>query len=388
MERLTVTPFGGRRIGITEIQAIAALEREDLTSGEPCDKWAILRDLNVARAAFNVGDRDLVVLNALLSFHPTTELGLNDQLVVFPSNRKLAERAHGMAESTLRRHLGALVRAGLIHRHDSPNGKRYVRRGQGGEIAIAFGFDLTPLVAMAGNIAETADEMRAAALRLQLLRERVSLKLRDAAKLLELAMDVAPVDDSDITTLADIRRAVRRKSSPEELQQAETHLKTLTRRLTEGLTAVQTREVSVTDSQTERHQHNSKPETYDIEPSLEKAEGETVSPTIPLALVIKACPEISLYASDEVRSWRDLLAAAAFVRGMLGISEDAWLDACETMGRDVAAIVVACILERFDAIRSPGGYLRALCEKSAQGTFSPGPMVMALLSNTSERKAS
>ena len=47
------------------------------------------------------------------------------------------------------------------------------------------------------------------------------------------------------------------------------------------------------------------------------------------------------------------------------------------MGRETAAITVACILQRFTHIGNPGGYLRALSRKAAEGSFSPGPMVMA-----------
>jgi hypothetical protein len=58
---------------------------------------------------------------------------------------------HGKAPATLRR-LASLVEAGLIIRRDSPNGKRFARRGQGGEIESAFGFDLTPLIARVAEI--------------------------------------------------------------------------------------------------------------------------------------------------------------------------------------------------------------------------------------------
>ncbi len=359
-----------------------------MTECLPCDKWAVLRDLNVARTAFNISDRDLVVLNALLSFHPTTELDPADQLIVFPSNRKLAERAHGMAESTLRRHLGALVKAGLIHRHDSPNGKRYVRRGPHGEVAIAFGFDLAPLVLLAGKIAEAAEDMRAEARQLQLLRERVSLRLRDASKLLEILLEDGEADSADVEEITSAKRALRRKSSGVELAAVEGRLLAILARLKAVMETPITEKMDVTDSQTERHYHNSKPEHLDIEPSSEKAWADRAGPTIPIALVVKACPEISLYSSDEVQSWRDLQAAAAFVRGMLGISENAWIDACEVMGRDTASIVVACILQRFEAIHSPGGYLRALTDKAREDAFSPGPMVMALLSSTPKEAVS
>ena len=62
--------------------------------------------------------------------------------VVFPSNRQLSLRAHGMAPATLRRHLAVLVDAGLIVRRDSPNGKRYARKDGAGGLTKAFGFDI------------------------------------------------------------------------------------------------------------------------------------------------------------------------------------------------------------------------------------------------------
>lgn len=57
------------------------------------------------------------------------------------------------------------------------------------------------------------------------------------------------------------------------------------------------------------------------------------------------------------------------------------------MGPAVAAITVACIVRRMTEINRPGGYLRALNAKAADGTFSPGPMVMALLRSEGARAA-
>ena len=66
-----------------------------------------------------------------------------------------------MSASTLRRQLAALVDAGLIVRRDSPNGKRYARKGRGGEIKLAFGFDLAPLVVRAEEFEGMAQEIEA-----------------------------------------------------------------------------------------------------------------------------------------------------------------------------------------------------------------------------------
>lgn len=70
--------------------------------GKPVHKWQVFRNICQARTSLPVSDRALAVLNALLSFHPDTVLtaGAGD-LVVFPSNRLLALRAHGMGRFDL-----------------------------------------------------------------------------------------------------------------------------------------------------------------------------------------------------------------------------------------------------------------------------------------------
>jgi replication initiation protein RepC len=64
---------------------------------------------------------------------------------------------------------------------------------------------------------------------------------------------------------------------------------------------------------------------------------------------------------------------------MMGISTETWAEACESMGPEQAAVTVACILQRFDRIRSPGAYLRHLAGKARAQAFTPLPMVLALL---------
>ncbi len=49
------------------------------------------------------------------------------------------------------------------------------------------------------------------------------------------------------------------------------------------------------------------------------------------------------------------------------------------MGHDNAAITVAAILQRAEAIRSPGAYLRNLTQRARANQFSLAPVIMALL---------
>jgi replication initiation protein RepC len=80
-----------------------------------------------------------------------------------------------------------------------------------------------------------------------------------------------------------------------------------------------------------------------------------------------------------VSTWQDLYAAAAVVRPVLGISPSAWSEAREAMGEETACITVAAILQRAEAIRNPGAYLRNLTERARAAQFSLGPVLMALL---------
>jgi len=389
MERLTTTPFGQRPVTAGLIESMQAATGP--TSVSHLNKWELFRTLCVARSAFNVTDRDLTVLNALLSFHQDANLSDNDNLIVFPSNISLAERAHGMAESTLRRHLAALVNAGLILRHDSPNGKRYAARDEGGQVVRAFGFDLRPLLVRAAEINNAAAEVRAAEVRRKRSREAVTLLKRDALKLVQYGRESGaqgPWEGFE-TTLLTIHKQMRRNLAVEELENHKTQLENLLGKIRDVLT--ETKEMDGSDGNNERHYHNSNKDSYESELCQEKAKGGVsiepepeapvgrVEPNIPLALVLKACPDIEPYSQYPVRHWHELVALAAFVRGMMGISEDAWQQAQRAMGPEVAAVTVAGILQRISDIKSPGGYLRALTRKAEDGAFSPGPMIMALL---------
>jgi len=168
MQTQPTTPFGRRPLSLAMVASQAATENFAAKPGASetaVHKWRLFRALTEAKEPLGVSDRALSVLHALLSFHQETALTLpagdsksaetdssGPGIVVFPSNKELSIRAHGMAPATLRRHLACLVDAGLIIRRDSPNGKRFARRGQGGAIEDAFGFDLTPLVARAEEI--------------------------------------------------------------------------------------------------------------------------------------------------------------------------------------------------------------------------------------------
>lgn len=401
MEYTPISPFM-RPISHAHLRVI---ERPEVSvPGRPVNKWELLRELSKAQAAFGVSERDLTVLQGLLSFFPDDALGGNTEMVVFPSNKAICERLNGMPCSTMRRHLARLVEAGLLQRRDSPNGKRYVRKH--GEERVAFGFDLSPLYCQSEEIARAAEAVREAEERVRRLREVVSLMRRDLAALAEFGDEMQPglglwdrLRDKAVLTA----RALRRKLSIEDLAAYRADLEALLGQARNIIDGPETEEMSINDARSERHHHNSNKESIDLEPALEKSQAaagvpdvntdEPVAdvneqdtrllPKIPLHLVITACPSLKTFYQGEIRHWHQLFDAACHVRPAMGISASAWEEAQRFMGPEQASIVVAAMLERFEDIRSPGGYLRALTTKAAAGEFSCGPMVMALIGRRS-----
>jgi replication initiation protein RepC len=421
------TPFGRRplSLGMLATQANASGIDPELS----VDKWKLLRGASEARETLGISDRALVVLNALLTFYPEAELAEANGLVVFPSNAQLSLRAYGMAPATLRRHLSALVEAGLIFRKDSPNGKRFSRKarfagdegaGQGTDGREAFGFNISPLIARACEIEELAQQVREERYRLKMLKERLSLLRRDIDKLIELGSETLPGIDwqAKYTLFRATVDTLPRQADSEALELAADGLECLQLEISKLLeNKLNSQNMSASESHNERHKQNSKTQsTSDLEPRFRKMQGEPdadndrpveraaaggaegegdkggaetpeagvesgvpAEKPIPLGLVLKACPDIANYAKGEIASWRDLMAAAVTVRSALGVSPSAYQEACEVLGQERAAIVIACILQRAEHITSAGGYLRVLTDKARAGEFSIWPMLLAQL---------
>jgi replication initiation protein RepC len=452
---IPTTSFGRRQATLGQIAAQLQVKRAVDEAGKPgsnapaaVNKWHICRTLTEVRERIGVTDRSLSVLSALLSFHPETALSLpkpragaaddplaasgegastSCDLIVFPSNRQLGQRAHGMAPATLWRHLTVLVQAGLILRRDSPNGKRYARKDASGQerFSDAFGFDLTPLVTRAPEFEALAEEERALQKKRYLTKERISLLRRDVSKSIALGLDEALAGDWEsyrqraMALMTPLRR-IRNDSDLDALAANLTALRLDVAKTLESCIIVQ--DSVCNDHQSEQHQSNSNTNgNSDLEPTskqkghnveaLASTASEPEVKTYPLGLVMEACPDVREYAAGgQVKTWSEFMAAAGAVRPMIGISPDAWREAQDVLGKVEAHVMVATILQRSihsseaetvpgpapgstvvvvngsPAIQSAGGYLRALTDKARVGEFALGPVLMALIGQRLKRK--
>jgi replication initiation protein RepC len=359
-------------------------------------KWHVFQHIKEVRQVLGATDRALTILHALLSFHPETALEADGELIVWPSNEQLMARANGMPPTTLRRHLSVLVDCGLIIRRDSPNGKRYARKGQGGEIEQAYGFDLAPIVARAEEYKTLASAVQAEKKAFRVAKERLTILRRDIVKMIEAGLDEGVPGNwrRFQQTYQEIAGRIPRTAPRQLLESLGGEMEELWREIRELLeTFAKTQNLDANESHSGCHIQNSNPDlSSESERGLatkHEAGGDAAANhnlrslpkrELPLGIVLDACPNMHwLSKGSEIRHWKDLVAAAELARPMLGISPSAWREAREVLGDQQAAITLAAIYQKADQINSAGGYLRSLTDRAKEGKFSVWPMIMALL---------
>jgi replication initiation protein RepC len=83
-------------------------------------------------------------------------------------------------------------------------------------------------------------------------------------------------------------------------------------------------------------------------------------------------PRLRTYLTTPRPVWRDIVDAADWLRGEMGISRPLWGEACLAMGRECAAVAVGLVsakpAEHFRT--SPGGYFHGMVAKAKAGELN------------------
>ena len=347
---------------------------EPATIAAPRALWRVLDALAPCRQHYGLAAHSLSVLRALISFLPKATT-VDAALVVWPSNKTLCERADGMDERTLRRHIDRLVKAGIIARRSSSNGKRFALRCRS-DIVAAFGFDLRPLLDSAENIAATTERLRAQAEQAAALRVEV-LNLLHA-----VAQSSPPLPGCED---AAIRRMLRRRPDPRMLLEARDKLRTMVSNhspVAEKMTA--------SDRQIDRHLQKTEEESFDSVSAPHDAaapvtDRETATKQddrrdetgICFDDCLRATTESQEFAAGPVRTWSDMIHLADTLAPMIGIERELSDHTRRAMGPVQAAISILCLIQRSHHIRRPAAYLRKLATLAESGKYSLKSLVRA-----------
>ncbi len=402
----------GERLSVPKSQAVGAVKK--------------------VATAIGLKSPQLSLLDTLAAVTKEQDWETGRRPIVWPSNAFLMEQC-GFSLAALRRHVRRLCEAGVISMQDSPNGKRWGKRDEDGHIVEAYGFDLSPMAARAqefeamhAHIVEERALCKSLRNTITITRRRIRAKIEKAIEsrlrgpwrelneefALMLQRLPRPTDRSDkLLDLVDWFNALREKVEdafaaafdwPEnsdtdsvnrgteaiEVQASNSQKMTPTGVAGEGhlLTTNQPHFVNsncfenkaaaaappepepLPSVEAEREE----PEQLDdIEWSSHRNSGRNTQ--VELTTVMAACPGFAemarAMAGGYIRNWDDLHRAAASMRPMVGISENAWNVAQKNLGPLPAAAALALIYDKYDRgeINSPGGYLRGIVAKALDG---------------------
>lgn len=375
-------------------------------------------------AAIGLKSQDLLLLDTFGAVTQPQDWERGRRPIVWASNHFLMEQT-GFSLATLRRHVRRLCEVGVIAMKDSPNGKRWGRRDADGVIVEAYGFDLAPLAARAEEFEALYAHLqaeRAACARLRnaitvtrrMIRAKIEKaleaglrgpwgKLQDAycglleglparseggagrlesflARIkallasvetsFEAAFDWPERSDAVQTSNGENDQQDTPKMTPTRLEN-ETHIPTTNEPDPVKSNRFETKHAAGGAPQGQGRAPVESPEEVDLDISW-STHGQKRGSDVDIPMLMASCPhfaEMARSTQGYMRDWNDVHRAAAALRPIVGISEDAWNVANKVLGPAVAAASIALILDKSTdgEVKSPGGYLRGLVERAQIG---------------------
>jgi replication initiation protein RepC len=308
--------------------------------------------------------------------------------IAWPSARRQQEFL-GLSPTRVKALNRALFESGIFVIRDNEQGKRYGRRGPDGRIIEAYGFDLTPLAQRYDEFVRIAAEAKVERERMKALRKRATIArraIRQAGEALEALGPLPPEWPRLAAETADLIAAGRRAERSEELALVVTALESRKSEVEQWL--LETSKPVETDptgaengphttstnlpdnpyqdtviAAEERSRGEAKPKTAPVPIAPEKALGVKAAELIDLA------PRLGQYVRPGPVTWNHVLDATDWLRGELGISRSLWAEACQSMGRDEAALALAIVSTKAEThfSRSAGGYFAGMLRKHQRG---------------------
>jgi replication initiation protein RepC len=415
-------PTGLRRLTPSLLQATRAAE--DFTGLPPdvSQPAQVLAAFKAAAPCLGLPPRLVHAVDWLFKFTQPQDWEADARPIVWPS-AGLQQEALGLSETQVKALNRSLIEAGLISMKDSPNGKRWGRRDSAGHITEAYGFDLSPLAARYAEFVQLTAEAKAERAERGHLRRRATIARNGIIQILETAAEYGFAGEAWTTLLHDADLLVgtlRRIEDLEELAFAVGRLERWQHEARERLenllaeaqaAAAESSYTAPMGSEYRPHQYTYKPndelkldtvladKDCSVGPSEaaaapdgagEPCQGTTTAGDaaaaqaapgrtdneppmkLDIAELLLLAPRLRTYLTTNKPTWRDIVDAADWLRGEMGISRPLWGEACLVMGREAAAVAVALVSakppEHFRT--SPGGYFHGMVAKAKAGALN------------------
>jgi replication initiation protein RepC len=311
--------------------------------------------------------------------------------IVWPSAR-MQQEALGLSPSQVKAINRRLIELGLISMKDSPNGKRYGDRDQGGKgrITEAYGFDLSPIALRHAEFVRLAQEREAERRAMRRLRRRATIARKAIIQILETAAEYSFEGEEWQILAQDMTALTRALRGVERIEEMELGVASLERRQIAAREQLE-QLLGAVDSdpkgpENRPHYNSYNLSSYPQEDTVIAAKessggGEGSAPLrqkpeerkrpergmeegIAPDELLRFAPELQTHLRGRRPTWSNILDAADELRDDLGISKSLWDEACVTMNRYRAAVAIAIVSAKEPGhLRSPGGYFRGMVAK-------------------------
>ena len=313
------------------------------------NKWQLLRVIEQTREALGLKGTSIALLRAMLSFLRSDNVNTTCDAnhICFASNAALAQRAH-VSVQTVERHVAKLVSLGLVTRKVSGNGKRWARRDASGNITIATGLSLMPIVHRYAEFSAIAQMQEKQRLKSAELKDRCAIGL---AELKKLAAESTAYE----RLKSNSQRLFRRKLDPVALNN---FLEEITAELS-AFGGKNPSEMRGTDTQDEGHK-----ETYPTQLVEKKKKPDEIR--VNSAQMHRAFPRLCnelrfAHSQDACERQMDELASHLHLGAV-------WITAKE-QGNAAKFMLLGYLLERIDTIKAPRAYARRLMADIGAGAL-------------------
>lgn len=381
---------------------------------EPTKPGLVLGALKRAAEALGCPQRVLALIDYLMGCTRAIDWTHGSGPIwAWPSNAVLGDVLN-IQESQLKTVFRAAQELGLLEIHDSPTGKRYGHRDAEGRVTIAYGFDLSPLAWRVAEFRRMAADRQAEWKRGVQLRDEVTALRNKVLSLCDLGREEGAAGDWEAVD-AEARQLAASKGQsrdPAILAPILAALNELQQGALEALTPTEDQPSEAVESAPVGPE-NRPLHTPTNQPLIAKANTEADGPSRPGAFakaasqviaiqpradqtapvetgkrerrqesalrgfnvspgfVVQIAPSFATWITKPAPTWPELLDVSTFVRSELGISQHAWGQACEALGRLEALVTLAAIDARRAAgeVQNPGGLLRKMVELHRGGTL-------------------
>lgn len=381
----------------------------------------LLAALKAAAPSLGLSLRLVHAVDWLFRFTQPQDWGRGGRPIVWPS-ASLQQDAFGLSATRVKALNRELIDAGLVTMRDSPNGKRYGRRDPKTKlITEAYGFDLSPIATRHAEFVRLAEEAKAHRAEMAHLRRRATIARKGIIQIIDTAAEYGIAGDEWTKLARDSSALGRSLKAVERLEEMALGVESLERRQREAREKLEIRLAELVPASSEAvnldpkgsengpHQYNYKPTLHPEQDTVIASEecnlrigaasaelasgrpdesqgasgagkggetpGRTDSGTV-MRLSSKEltflAPRLRTYLRSTEPNWREIVDAADYLRGELGVSKSLWGEACIAMGRERAAIAIAIVSAKpAEHFRStPGGYFHGMVAKAKAGELN------------------